>query len=99
MDEQRLTQISVRECEELCDRLLSDFSMVTDKVALWTASWRMLAAKVGYDDPMLPAPDPHALVTPESKIAEIRGAMYGILKGRTPTPRACMEVFERINEV
>ena len=98
MGEEQRRQISVQECEELCDRLLSDSWMVTDRVFLWTEIWLMLGEKLDCYDLMLPPPDPHAPHTPEHMIAEIRGTMYRLLEGRTPDPSACMKVFERINE-
>ena len=98
MDEAPRRQISVRECEELCDRLLSDNWMVTDRVFLWTEMWLVLGEKLDCYDLMLPPPDPHAAHTPEHRIAEIRDTIYGLLQGRTPDPAACMKVFDRIND-
>lgn len=91
-------QITVQECEELCDQLLSDNWIVTDRVFLWREVWLMLAETLGCDAFLLPTPDPHAAHTPEHLIAEIRGDMYTMLQGRTPDPRACMKVFDRIND-
>jgi hypothetical protein len=99
MDGDQRKLISVKECEELCDGLLSDSWMVTNRVFLWTEIWLMLAEKLDFYDPMLPPPDPHVSHTPEHKIAEIRHTMYIMLEGHTPDPGACMKVFDRINEV
>ena len=98
MEQEPLKQISLQECEELCDRLLSENWAVTNRVFLWRELWLMLGEKLDCSDVMLRPFDPHAPHTPEHKIAEIRGDVYAMLQGRTPDPSACMKVFERIND-
>jgi hypothetical protein len=98
MEEAPRTQISVEECGELCDRLLSDNWTVTNRVFLWREMWLTLAEKLNCYDCLLSPPDPHAPNTPEHEVAEIRREMYAMLAGRTPDPDACMKVFDRIND-
>jgi hypothetical protein len=98
MGEEQRKQITVRECEELCDRLLSDNWMVTDRVFLWTEIWLMLGEKLDCYDLAPPPHDAHEPHTPEHRIGQIRGDMYAMLQGRTPDPTACMKVFDRIND-
>jgi len=96
------SQITVNDCEELCDRLLRDGSPKVNKVSLWEELWRRLVSKLGYgSDPnyelMLPPRNPSEPDTEENRIAAIRGEFYKILDNHSEEPRKCMKVFDRIS--
>jgi hypothetical protein len=96
MDEQQRQQISLQECEELCDLLLNNIGTVTDRVFLWKELWLRLGHKLGHDDLMLPPPALNGPETPEQTIATIRGEVYRLVEDHSPDPVACMKVFDRI---
>jgi hypothetical protein len=96
MDEQQRKQISLKECEELCDLLLNNIGAVTDRSFLWKELWLRLGHKLGHQDLMLPPAVLNAPDTPEQKIAAIRGEIYKLVESHSPDPRACMKIFDRI---
>lgn len=96
MDEPK--QITPEECREICDRLMERLPGVGDTVFLWTEAWLDLGHSLGYEDLMLPAPDPNVPGTPENEIATIQREMYELLERRSSNPRACMKAFEKIDE-
>jgi len=97
------SQITISDCEELCDGLLRDANPQVERYILWEELWRRLMHKLGHSinpdyDLMLPPIDPNQADPEENRIAAIRGELYKLLGEHTNKPRAFMKIFDRINE-
>src|SRR5215213_1593236 len=93
--------ITLEDCEELCNEVISENDLATEEIYLWRILWRRLVHKLGQSenpdfDLFLNPPNLNEPNTPESTIAVTRAEIRKLLESHSVDSQACMNAFDKI---